>query len=188
MFNNTTRNPEPLMDFLKHVERKWQQKWEEAGIFEAEPDPMRKKLFVTFPYPYMNGPLHVGHAFSAARVDVYARFKRMQGYNVLFPWAWHWTGQPLAGASERVRVGDKDFIWALREIDGVPKKELQKFVDPIYMASYYTNESREVAKRIGFSIDWRREFHTVMPTFQAFVRWMYKKLRNKGYVVKGNMR
>ncbi len=173
------------MEFLKQIERKWQKKWEEARIFESDPDPKRKKFFITFPYPYMNGPLHVGHGFTATRVDIYARFKRMQGYNVLFPWAWHWTGQPLAGASERVKTGDVEFVKALREIDGVPKEELQKFVDPVYMASYYTNESRETAKRIGFSIDWRREFHTVMPTFQSFVRWQYERLREKGYVVKG---
>jgi leucyl-tRNA synthetase len=173
------------MEFLKQIERKWQKRWEEARVFESDPDPKRKKFFITFPYPYMNGPLHVGHGFTASRVDVYARFKRMQGYNVLFPWAWHWTGKPLAGASERVKAGDAGFIKALREIDGVPEEELEKFVDPVYMASYYTNESRETAKRMGFSIDWRREFHTVMPTFQSFVRWQYEKLREKGYVVKG---
>jgi len=173
------------MEFLRQIEQKWQGKWEEAKIFEANPDPKRKKFFITFPYPYMNGPLHVGHGFTASKVDVYARFKRMQGYNVLFPWAWHWTGQPLAGASERVRVGDENFIQALREIDKVPETELQKFVDPMQMASYYTNESRQIAKRIGFSVDWRREFHTVMPTFQSFIRWQYEQLREKGYVVKG---
>jgi len=173
------------MEFLRNIERKWQRKWEEAKIFEADVDPKRKKFFVTFPYPYMNGPLHVGHGFTASRVDVYARFKRMQGYNVLFPWAWHWTGQPLAGASERVRVRDENFIRALREIDGVPEDELRKFVDPVYMASYYTNESHQIAKQMGFSVDWRREFHTVMPTFQRFVEWQYEQLREKGYVVKG---
>jgi len=173
------------MELLKRVEAKWQQKWQEARVFEADPDPKREKIFVTFPYPYMNGPLHVGHGFTATRIDAYARFKRMQGYNVLFPWAWHWTGQPLAGASERVRQGDKEFIKALREIDGVPEAELKKFVDPIYMATYYTNEGREAARHAGFSIDWRREFHTVTPTFQKFVEWQYTRLREKGYVVKG---
>ena len=173
------------MALLKRIEAKWQQKWEEAKIFEADPDIKRQKCFVTFPYPYMNGPLHVGHGFTATRIDAYARFKRMQGYNVLFPWAWHWTGQPLAGASERVRKGDKEFIRALREIDGVPENELKKFVDPLYMAQYYTTEGRETAKHAGFSIDWRREFHTVMPTFQKFVEWQYERLREKGYVVKG---
>jgi leucyl-tRNA synthetase len=52
-------------------------------LFEADPDRAREKILVTFPYPYMNGPLHVGHTFTASRVDAYARFKRMQGYNVL---------------------------------------------------------------------------------------------------------
>lgn len=167
------------------IEEKWRKRWEDAHLFEADPDPARKKMLVTFPYPYMNGPLHVGHAFTAARVDAYARFKRMQGYNVLWPWAWHWTGQPLLGASQRVAKGDKAYIRVLREVDGVPEAELKRFVDPQYMAQYYTNEGRVIAKRIGFSIDWRREFTTVMPTYQKFIEWQYMKLREKGYVSRG---
>lgn len=173
------------MKFLTHIEQKWQKKWESKKIFEADPDPKRKKCFVTFPYSYANGPLHVGHGFTATRVDVYARFRRMQGYNVLFPWAWHWTGATIAGASERVKQGDKSFIRALMEIDGVPENELEKLVNPEYMASYYTNENRVTVKRAGFSIDWRREFHTTSSTFNKFVEWQYKHLRKKGYVVKG---
>ena len=167
------------------IEDKWRQRWETAHIFEADPDPARKKMLVTFPYPYMNGPLHVGHTFTATRVDAYARFKRMQGYNVLWPWAWHWTGQPLLGASERVARGDEAFIRVLREVDGVPEKELKRFADPLYMAQYYTNEGRIIAKRIGFSVDWRREFTTIMPTYQKFIEWQYANLREKGYVSRG---
>jgi len=133
----------------------------------------------------MNGPLHVGHTFTASRVDVYARFKRMQGYNVLWPWSWHWTGQPLLGASQRVAKGDKEYIRVLREVDGVPEDELKKFVDPLYMAQYYTNEGRIAAKRIGFSIDWRREFTTIMPTYQKFIEWQYMHLKKEGYVTRG---
>jgi len=70
-------------------------------------------------------------------------------------------------------------------VDGVPEAELKKFVDPFYMAQYYTNEGRLAAKRIGFSIDWRREFNTVMPTYQKFIEWQYANLREKGYVTKG---
>jgi leucyl-tRNA synthetase len=173
------------MEFLRKIEEKWQKAWEKAKIFEADPDPKRRKFFVTFPYPYINGPLHVGHAFTASRIDAYARFKRMQGYNVLFPWAWHWTGQPLIGASERVANGDREFIRVLKEMDGVPEEELKKFVDPIYMATYYTNESRIAAKQAGFSVDWRREFNTVMPAFQKFIEWQYENLRAKGYVRRG---
>jgi leucyl-tRNA synthetase len=173
------------MSQSKHVEEKWQTRWEAARVFEADPDAAKQKIMVTFPFPYMNGPLHVGHAFSASRVDAYARFKRMQGYNVLWPWAWHWTGQPLLGASQRVARGDQDYIRVLREVDGVPEEELRKFVDPHYMAQYYTNEGRVAARRIGFSVDWRREFTTVWPTFQKFIEWQYKNLRELGYVTRG---
>ncbi|HII85310.1 TPA: leucine--tRNA ligase [Candidatus Bathyarchaeota archaeon] len=174
-----------FMSQTKQTEEKWLRYWEAAHLFEADPDPERKKLLVTFPYPYMNGPLHVGHAFTATRVDVYARFKRMQGYNVLWPWSWHWTGQPLLAASNRVKKGDEIYIRLLREVDGVPEAELKKFADPLYMAQYYTNEGRAAARAIGFSIDWRREFTTVMPTYQKFIEWQYTNLREQGYVSKG---
>ncbi len=173
------------MSLTKQIEEKWQAKWEISRVFEADPDPTRQKIMVTFPYPYMNGPLHVGHTFTASRVDAYARFKRMQGYNVLWPWGWHWTGQPLLGASQRVARNDEVYIRVLREVDGVPDAELKKFVDPLYMAQYYTNEGRLAAKRIGFSVDWRREFTTILPTYQKFIEWQYKNLQEKGYVTRG---
>jgi leucyl-tRNA synthetase len=173
------------MSQSKQIEQKWHIKWEDAHVFEADPDAKRQKMLVNFPFPYMNGPLHVGHAFTASRVDAYARFKRMQGYNVLWPWGWHWTGQPLLGASQRVARGDEAYIRVLREVDGVPESELKKFVDPLYMAQYYTNEGRQAAKSVGFSVDWRREFTTIMPTFQKFIEWQYKNLKEKGYVTRG---
>ncbi len=173
------------MSGLKQIEEKWQQKWADAHLFEADPDSKRQKIMVTFPYPYMNGPLHVGHTFTASRVDAYARFKRMQGYNVLWPWGWHWTGQPILGASQRVARGDEAYIKVLREMDGVPESELKKFVDPIYMAQYYTDEGRLAVRRIGFSVDWRREFTSVFPTYQKFIEWQYKNLKEKGYVTRG---
>ena len=124
------------MKSLRQLEEKWRKKWEDAKIFEADPDPTKEKCFITFPFSYMNGPLHVGHGFTATRVDSYARFKRMQGYNVLFPWAWHWTGETIAGASERVKNGDETLIRAFREMDGVSEENLKNFVDPVFMAQY----------------------------------------------------
>ena len=172
---------------LKAIEEKWRQKWDEAELFNADPDSSREKQMVTFPFPYMNGPLHIGHAFTATRVDMYARYKRMGGYNVLFPWAWHWTGETIAGAARRVEIGDQQLIKSFVEIDGVPPEEVKKFVDPYYMALYYTRENRKSIKLMGFSIDWRREFHTTSyhPTFSRFVEWQYKKLRELGYVERG---
>jgi len=170
------------------IERKWQRRWNEAKLFEPNPEPGKRKAFVTFPFAYMNGPLHVGHGFTATKVDAYARFMRMQQYNVLFPWAWHWTGETIAGASERLRKGDPVIIREFREIDGVPEEELRKFDDPAYVAKYYTDQNRETVKRIGFSIDWRREFHTTSlePNFSRFIEWQYERLRKDNYVFMGS--
>ena len=171
----------------KQIDRKWQSEWAKARIFEADPDPSRQKCFVTFPFAYMSGPLHVGSGFTAARIDAYARYMRMRGFNVLFPWAWHWTGKTVAGAAERIKMGDEEFIRPIREVDGVPEDELKKFVDPVYMARYYTDVNREAVKKLGLAIDWRREFHTssLNEAFSRFIVWQYLRLRDRGYVIKG---
>ncbi len=171
----------------QNIEDKWREIWEKNRVFESDPDPKKDKKLVTFPFPYMNGPLHIGHAFTSVRVDVYARYKRMQGYNVLFPWAWHWTGQPIVAAAERLSRGDKAMMKEFVEIDGISPQEIQKFYDPKYMAQYYTDSGRGALKKLGLSIDWRREFHTtdLEPSFNKFVIWQYNKLRAKGYVTQG---
>jgi leucyl-tRNA synthetase len=166
-------------------EKYWLKVWNDKHVFEPDPVAGKKKAFVTVPYPYMNAPVHVGTAFTAARVEFYARFKRLQGYNVLFPWAWHWTGKTIVGMSQRLKQGDKAARRAFVEIDGVPEKEVDKFVDPEYLASYYTKVSRQVMKDTGFSIDWRREFRTIDPAYRKFVEWQYLRLRELGYVVQG---
>jgi leucyl-tRNA synthetase len=72
-------------------------------------------------------------------------------------------------------------------MDGVSEENLKKFVDPVFMAKYYTDDSRESVKRIGYSVDWRREFHTtsLYPTFSKFVEWQTERLKEKGYIIKG---
>jgi leucyl-tRNA synthetase len=165
-------------------EKYWLKVWNEKRAFEPDPVVGKKKAFVTVPFPYMNAPVHVGTAFTAARVEFYARFKRLQGYNVLFPWAWHWTGKTIVGMSQRLKQGDPAARRGFK-VDGVPDKEIEKFVDPEYLASYYTKASRQVMKDTGFSIDWRREFRTVDPAFRKFVEWQYLRLRELGYVVQG---
>ena len=73
-----------MMEYnFSKIEKKWQKRWEKKKIFYAIPD-KRKKFFINFPYPYINAYLHLGHGFSSIRVDVMARFKRMQGFNVFF--------------------------------------------------------------------------------------------------------
>ncbi len=170
---------------MPNREKYWIKVWDDRHVFEPDPVAGKNKMFVTVPYPYMNAPVHVGTAFTASRVEFYARFRRMQGYNVLFPWAWHWTGKTIVGMSYRLKQGDKAVRRAFVEVDGVPEKEVEKFVDPEYLASYYTKVSRQVMKDTGFSIDWRREFRTVDPTYRKFVEWQYLRLRELGYVVQG---
>jgi leucyl-tRNA synthetase len=171
----------------RKIEQKWQKIWENKRIFESDADPARKKCMVTVPFPYMNGPLHIGLAFTATRVDVYARFRRMQGFNTVFPWAFHWTGQPLVAAAERLSKGDPQMIHEFVEIDGIPRSEIHKFYDPAYMAQYYTDAGKIALKRLGLSIDWRREFHTteLEPTFNKFVIWQLNKLREMGFITRG---
>jgi leucyl-tRNA synthetase len=165
-------------------EKYWLKVWNDRHAFEPDPVAGRKKVFVTVPFPYMNAAVHVGTAFTAARVEFYARFKRLQGYNVLFPWAWHWTGKTIVGMSQRLKQGDPGARRAFAA-DGVPDEEVGKFVEPEYLASYYTKVSRQVIKDTGFSIDWRREFRTIDPSFRKFVEWQYLHLRELGYVVQG---
>ncbi|MFX0096267.1 MAG: leucine--tRNA ligase [Candidatus Hodarchaeota archaeon] len=162
------------------IEAKWQKKWSESKLFEADPDG-REKIFATFPIPYMNGPFHLGHALTCSRVDIYARFKRMQGYNVLFPFAFHATGEPIAGVAERVRKGDQDQIDILIR-GGVAEADVKEFKDPKYIINYYRKGFEEALKGMGYSIDWRRSFTTIDPPFNKFIEWQYSTLHDRGYV------
>ncbi len=168
-------------------EEKWRKRWREERVFEADPDPSKPKFFICLPYSYQNGPLHIGHGFTFTRGDAYARFRRMQGYNVLFPWAWHWTGEAVAGTSERLKRGDPAVRRMLIEIDGVPEELLDKFTDPAFVTRYYTAENKLVVDAMGYSVDWRREFHTtdLHPYYSKFIEWQYWTLRKRGYVTMG---
>ncbi len=174
------------MDFKK-IENKWQKKWSAAKLFESDPD-KRKKFFITFPYPYVNGSSHIGHSFSACRVDAYARYKRMQGFNVLYPQGFHATGEPLVGALERLKQKDQVQIDTFKRF-GATDKDLDAFIKkgPEFAAVFWMNKWIEELKLAGFSIDWRRSFITtpITPTYSRFIEWQYNTLKKKGYVVKG---
>lgn len=172
---------------FSEIEKKWQRKYEEEKAFEAEPDPSRPKFFITFPFPYMSGPVHLGTAYTLTRLDVVARFKRKRGFNVLFPFAFHWTGTTITGISDRISRGDARTIEILEKMDGVPREEIERFKDPLYLAKYYTERNRAALKDYGLAVDWRREFHTSSLNlgFSTFVQWQYLKLKEKGYIAKG---
>jgi len=181
------RDKEAVLAEIRRREQYWLKRWEEDRIFEAKRDPSRKKFFVTFPFPYMNGSLHLGHGYTATRLDIIARYKRMRGYNVLFPWAWHWTGEAVMGICHRIEDGDKGVIERLIKLDGVPPSEVEKFKDPVYLVKYFTERGREDVKRMGYSIDWTREFHTssLHPLYTKFVEWQVRKLAERGFIRQG---
>ena len=90
-------------DHLREIEKKVQAKWHENKVYEVNTDPTREKFMVTFPYPYMNGRLHLGHAFSMTKAEFTARFQRLQGKNVLFPFGFHCTGMPIQAAANKLK-------------------------------------------------------------------------------------
>ncbi|MDP3035526.1 MAG: leucine--tRNA ligase [Methanobacteriaceae archaeon] len=168
----------------KNVESKWQKKWDESKVFQSDPDE-REKLFLTVAYPYPSGAMHIGHGRTYTVPDVYARFKRMRGYNVLFPMAWHVTGAPVIGIAKRIQRRDQWTMDIYQNIHKVPEEELERFTDPEYIVKYFSSEYHEVMEHMGYSIDWRREFRTTDPSYQKFIEWQIRQLKDKGYVKQG---
>jgi len=170
------------LDF-KAIEQKWRQKWADERIFEVDPKET-KKWFGNAAFPYVNAPLHLGHGFTYTRIDIMARFKRMQGFNVLLPFAFHATGEPIVGVAERLKKGDEKQIKILLD-SGIPKKDISKFKDPKYTARYWEKVIKKGFDNLGISVDWRRRFSTIDPCFNRFIEWQYRLLRDKGYVIQG---
>jgi len=168
----------------ENIEKKWQKKWADAKLFESNPDE-REKLFLTVAFPYPSGAMHIGHGRTYTVPDVYARFKRMEGYNVLFPMAWHVTGAPVIGIADRIQRKDPWTLDLYHRVHGVPKETLPKLEDPEYIVKYFSTEYHEVMEEMGYSIDWRREFRTIDPTYKKFIEWQITTLYEKGLVQKG---
>ncbi|MFB6150311.1 MAG: leucine--tRNA ligase [Haloarculaceae archaeon] len=172
------------------VEEKWRERWAREGRYEADPDPEDSDpTFVTVPYPYPSGGMHVGHCRTYTVPDVYARYRRLQGDNVLFPIAWHVTGTPIVGAVERLKEGDEDQISSLQDAFDVPESDLEDLETPMGYARYFIEEADASYKRgmrqLGLSIDWRREFTTNDDRYSKFITWQYERLREQGLLEKG---
>lgn len=167
------------------IEKKWQAVWNKENVAKADPN-NKEKLYITVAYPYPSGGMHVGHARTYGLPDIYARFKRMQGFNVLFPMAWHVTGTPIIGALQRLQDGEEKQIRVLNKVYKTPMKVLESFETPMDYASYFIKNSyKKNMQSLGFLIDWRREFTTADKKYSRFIQWQYNFLKNKDYVKKG---
>ncbi len=173
------------MDF-REIENKWQKKWEEEKIFESDPDSDKESFYITVAWPYPSGGMHVGHVRTYTLPDVFARYKRMRGYNVLFPMAWHVTGTPIVGAVNRLKEREEDQMHVLRDVYKVPEEDLKSIEEPMEFANYFIdNYYKKDMKKLGFSVDWRREFTTNDDHYNKFIEWQYKTLKELGLVKKG---
>jgi leucyl-tRNA synthetase len=170
----------------KHIEEKWQKKWQEERAFEADPNTDKPKYYLTVAYPYPNAPQHIGHGRTYTLTDVHARYRRMKGYNVLFPMAFHYTGTPVIAMVDRLKEKDPDLLDTFLNIYNVPEESLPDLETSIGMAQYFADEIKTGMKRMGFSIDWRREFTTIDQYYSRFIEWQFAKLQQRGYIVQGS--
>jgi len=171
---------------LINIQEKWQKKWDEQKVFQPEIEMNKEKFFLSFPYPYINAYSHIGHLYTLARVDAFARYKRNKGFNVLFPQGWHATGSPIVNAANRVKDREEKQVKIMKDM-GIEGEELKKFEKPEYWLKFFAPEFKKDYTLMGISIDWRREFHTTSlnPYYDKFIRWQFNKLKEKNYVIQG---
>ena len=141
---------------FKKIEKKWQDKWEEAKIFEANPD-KRKKFFVLEMYPYPSGSgLHMGHAFNYTIGDIFARMKRMQGFDVLYPMGYDSFGLPAENAAIKNHSHPKEYT----------EQAIKNFI--------------KQQKELGLSYDWKRILMTHKPEYYKWNQFFFLKFLEKG--------
>jgi leucyl-tRNA synthetase len=167
---------------MGRFEEEAQEQWTHA--FESNPSEL-EKFYLTVAYPYPSGAMHVGHGRTYIVPDVIARFWRMRGKQVLYPMAFHVTGAPVIGISKRIANKDPKTIHLYRDLYKVPQNVLDEFTDPLTIVRHFASEYQRVMTACGISIDWRRRFTTVDPTYSKFIEWQWKHLYDAGHVIKG---
>ena len=148
----------------KAIEPKWQEKWEEAGVFHASNDSDKPKYYtlVEFPYPSGQG-LHVGHPRPYTALDIVSRKRRMQGYNVLYPIGWDAFGLPTENYAIKNHVHPAE----------VTKQNIARFKKQI--------------QSLGISFDWSREINTTDPEYYKWTQWIFLQLLKHGLAYKKEM-
>ncbi len=149
---------------FKEIEPKWQRKWEEAHVFHAENDYTKPKYYalVEFPYPSGQG-LHVGHPRSYTALDIVARKRRMQGYNVLYPMGWDAFGLPTENFA------------------------IKNHIHPEIVTAQNVAHFKAQLKSLGLSFDWDREINTTDPGYYKWTQWIFLQLFKHGLAYKKEM-
>lgn len=162
---------------------KWLKEWEKAGLYKAEPVKGKKKFFIIFAYPGISGYLHLGHMRGYSYADIIARYKRMQGYNVLFPVGTHASGIPAIAFATKVRNKEENTINYLR-LNGCPEEVIPTLSNSEMVVEYFNNVYvNDFWKKFGFLADWRRFTCTVYKDYNKFIQWQFKKLKDNNLLV-----
>ncbi len=146
------------------IEKKWQKYWEKHKLFEAKDFSKKPKYYclIEFPYPSGDG-LHVGHTRSYTAMDIIARKRRMEGYNVLFPIGWDAFGLPTENYA--IKTG----------------------IHPKIVTKKNTNKFRKQLKSLGFSFDWKREINTSDPDYYKWTQWIFLQFFKHGLAYKSKI-
>lgn len=164
------------------VEQKWQDRWFEQKIFEAKKE-NKKKFFIHFAYPGVSGYLHVGHMRGFTYCDIIARYRRMTGYDVLFPAGFHASGIPSIGFAKKVERRDPTAIKSLKE-NGLKDDFIKKLTDPVKVVDYFGKVYVEdYWKKFGFLIDYSRLMSTISKGYNKFIQWQFYKLKEKNLLI-----
>ena len=149
---------------FKEIEPKWQKKWEQARAFHAENDYTKPKYYalVEFPYPSGQG-LHVGHPRSYTALDIVARKRRMQGYNVLYPMGWDAFGLPTENFA------------------------IKNHIHPEIVTAQNVAHFKAQLQSLGLSFDWEREINTTDPAYYRWTQWIFLQLFKHGLAYKKEM-
>ena len=138
---------------FRDIEKKWQKRWVESGIYRVVEDDKKKKFYVLNMFPYPSGAgLHVGHPLGYIASDIYARYKRLQGYNVLNPMGYDAYGLPAE------------------------QYAIQTGQHPAVTTEQNINRYREQLDKIGFSFDWSREVRTCDPGYYKWTQWAFQRM------------
>jgi leucyl-tRNA synthetase len=150
-----------MVDFKK-IASKWQKRWEDKGIFKVKEDPKKKKFYCLEMYPYPSNQLHIGHLRNYSIGDCLARYKRMQGFNVLYPMGYDAFGLPAENAA--IKHGIDPEKWTLDNIKAIKSQQ----------------------QSMGLSYDWDRQIQSCTTDYYKWNQWIFLKFFEKGLAYKKN--
>ena len=148
----------------KTIEKKWQDRWEKEGCFHASDDHSKPKYYALIEFPYPSGQgLHVGHPRPYTALDIVARKRRMQGYNVLYPIGWDAFGLPTENYA------------------------IKNNIHPAIVTAKNIERFKKQIKSLGLSFDWSREINTTDPSYYKWTQWIFLKLLENDLAYKSEM-